>query len=57
MVPENYNWQSLLEKDAMRCLTITGMFWKNMGKEKGFARADFLPNRQNKFQDPSKFGA
>ncbi len=53
MVPENYNWQSLLEKDGDALFDHYRHVLENLGKEKGLLGLIFAKS-QNKFQDPSK---
>ena len=53
MVPEDYNWQSLLEKDGDALFDHYRHVLENLGKEKGLLGLIFAKS-QNKFQDPSK---
>jgi type I restriction enzyme M protein len=53
LVPENYNWQSLLEKDGDALFDHYRHVLENLGKEKGLLGLIFAKS-QNKFQDPSK---
>jgi type I restriction enzyme M protein len=53
IVPENYNWQSLLEKDGDALFDHYRHVLENLGKEKGLLGLIFAKS-QNKFQDPSK---
>ena len=53
MVPEIYNWQSLLEKDGDALFDHYRHVLENFGKEKGLLGLIFVKS-QNKFQYPSK---
>jgi type I restriction enzyme M protein len=53
MVPENYNWQSLLEKDGDALFDHYRHVLEKLGKERGLLGLIFAKS-QNKFQDPSK---
>lgn len=53
VVPEKYNWPSLLKRDGDELFDHYRRILENLGKEKGMLGLIFMKS-QNKFQDPVK---
>lgn len=53
MIPEDWNWQSLLERDGDELATHYRHILESLGKEKGLLGVIFR-KAQNKIQDPAK---